>query len=255
VESGNRIVRLRFENEQLTEDKILLDNIPKKQFHDGGILRFGPDGYLYAGTGDARDPNSAQDLKSTAGKILRMDRNGDIPSDNPFNNYVWSYGHRNVQGISWDASGNMYASEHGPSGELNGWCCHDELNIIRKGWNYGWPFVIGNDAVENTITPAAHSGEDTWAPGGIAHVGDYLVAVACLRGERLILFDFDQYLHARNYVKEPSSTILYSGTLGRLRNVIAGPDGSVIFCTSNRDGRGDVREGDDKILLVKRLGN
>lgn len=244
IESGNRIVRLKFENEILTEDKILLDSIPKKLFHDGGILKFGPDGFLYAGTGDARTPENAQDINSLSGKILRMNRNGEIPSDNPFNNYVWSYGHRNVQGLCWDTNGNMFASEHGPSGELNGWCCHDELNAIQKGGNYGWPFVIGDMQKEKTILPIAHSGEDTWAPGGIEFYNDKIV-VACLRGEKILSFDIS------------NSNAIHADTLiddkyGRLRNILTTPDGDLIFCSSNRDGRGDAQEGDDKIYLLKK---
>ncbi len=258
-ETGNRIVRLKFQDEILSENKVLLDSIPKKLFHDGGILRFGPDGYLYAGTGDARTPENAQDINSLSGKILRMDREGNVPPDNPrltdsfgqaYINYVWSYGHRNVQGLCWDDNGRMYASEHGPSGELNGWCCHDELNIIEKGGNYGWPFVIGNDEKDNCINPIMHSGEDTWAPGGIVYLGNDVITIACLRGERLIRFDFYHYYHNRNLVEEPDILTLYTGIYGRLRNVIKTPEGDLIFCSSNQDGRGDAKEGDDKIYLV-----
>ena len=241
VESGNRIVRLKFENEILTEDKILLDGIPKKLFHDGGIIKFGPDGFLYAGTGDARTPENAQDLNSLSGKILRMDRHGVIPLDNPFQNYVWSYGHRNVQGLCWDKNGNMFSSEHGPSGELNGWCCHDELNIIQKGGNYGWPFVIGDMKKENTISPIAQSGDDTWAPGGIEFFNGKIY-IACLKGEKILIADAAD--------KKITDT-LFAGKYGRLRNIIKTPEGDLIFCSSNQDGRGNPLEGDDKIYRMK----
>ena len=254
--SGNRIVRLILENEILSENKILLDSIPKKFFHDGGILRFGPDGYLYVGTGDARDPNSAQDLTSNAGKILRMDREGNIPSDNPFQNYIWSYGHRNVQGLCWTPDGTMFATEHGPSGELNGWCCHDEVNIIEKGKNYGWPKVIGGNTSSGTILPFAHSGEDTWAPGGIIYVDDFneqntevgSIIFACLRGERLVQFDVD-----KNHVLINKNEIqLFPQIYGRLRNIINAPDGSIVFSTSNEDGRGNPEKNDDRIMIMYR---
>lgn len=254
VDEGNRIVRLKFENEILTEDKILLDSIPKKLFHDGGILKFGPDGFLYAGTGDARTPENAQDLNSLSGKILRLTRDGEIPADNPFKNYVWSYGHRNVQGLCWDKSGNMFASEHGPSGELNGWCCHDELNIIVKGGNYGWPFVIGEMEKENTILPIAHSGEDTWAPGGIELMEtseEKVILMACLRGEQIRKFTFADPRSGSLPANAYQQSIFINDQYGRLRNILKTPDGHLIFCSSNRDGRGDATEGDDKIFLIK----
>ncbi|MBC8046011.1 MAG: PQQ-dependent sugar dehydrogenase [Fimbriimonadaceae bacterium] len=273
IETGNRIVRLKLENDILTEDKILIDKIPHAMFHDGGILRFGPDGYLYAGTGDARDPNSAQDLKSYAGKILRMDKNGNAPTDNPFENLIYSYGHRNVQGLCWDNNKNMYASEHGPSGELNGWCCNDEINTIYKGQNYGWPYVIGDDKKENTILPKEHSGKDTWAPGGIVYVDDFnekeknigSLVTACLRDEKLLQIYIsigDATISKQSTEtlsdKQPLVTIidkheieLLEGDYGRLRNIITASDGSLIFCSSNKDGRGSPDKSDDKIYRMK----
>lgn len=262
VASGNRIVRLKLEKETLTENKIILDSIPKKLFHDGGILRFGPDGYLYAGTGDAREPNSAQDLTSNAGKILRMDKEGNIPADNPFQNYIWSYGHRNVQGLCWAPDGTMYATEHGPSGELNGWCCHDEVNIIGKGNNYGWPKVIGSNTSTGTILPFAHSGEDTWAPGGIIYMDDFneqddnigSILFACLRGERLVQFNVNKEKEGINNSNpiNAAEKQLFLETYGRLRNIILAPDGSIIFSTSNEDGRGNPVENDDRIMIMYR---
>ena len=251
AESGNRIVRLIFENEILIEDKILVDNIQKKMFHDGGILKFGPDGYLYAGTGDAREPNSAQDKNNLSGKILKMDRDGNAATDNPFKNLVYSYGHRNVQGLCWDENGNMFSSEHGPSGELNGWCCHDELNLIIKGGNYGWPEVIGDDEIagKEFILPISHSGIDTWAPGGIINIkGKNKILMACLRGEKLIQFN---YQSDKNIISSSIDKVYFNGDKGRLRNIIQLPDGSIIFCSSNRDGRGDPDEEDDRIYKMK----
>ena len=247
IESGNRIVRMKMENDAVTEDKILVDSIPRQKFHDGGILRFGPDGYLYAGTGDAREPQNGQNLLTLAGKVLRMDKDGNIPADNPFHSYVWSYGHRNIQGFCWDDKGNMYASEHGPSGEINGWCCHDELNKIEKGKNYGWPLVIGNDTHDGVTIPLCQSGDDTWAPGGIAFVknknGGGGIYMACLRGEKiLVLNSSDGYksIHEKLFEEE----------FGRLRNILLLPNGDLLFGTSNRDGRGNPKSGDDKIYRV-----
>ncbi len=254
IASGNRIVRLTFENETLSHEIILLDNIPKKLFHNGGILRFGPDGYLYVGTGDAREPENAQDINSNSGKILRMDRNGKIPSDNPFNNYVWSYGHRNVQGLCWTTDGTMYATEHGPSGELNDWCCHDEINTIVKGNNYGWPNVIGTSVMEGAQLPFAQSGDDTWAPGGIIYTSNFndqnsnagSLVFACLRGERLVKFSLSDTQNP------PQEMQLYAGIYGRLRNIISAPNGDIIFTTSNRDGRGNPDKTDDKIYIIRK---
>lgn len=245
VESGNRIVRLKMENSTLNDEVILVDSIPKKQFHDGGIICFGPDGFLYASTGDAREPECAQDLKSYSGKILRMDKNGNAPADNPFQNLIYSYGHRNVQGLCWDENGVMYASEHGPSGELNGWCCHDELNKIEKGGNYGWPFVIGDTKKEGTILPIAQSGDDTWAPGGIIFL-DNKIYMTCLKGERINVFS----ISPQNTVQAQEK--LFADTYGRLRNIIIAKDGSIIFCSSNKDGRGNPDKEDDKIYRVSR---
>src|SRR5262249_2927394 len=124
----------------LTEDQVILSGIPEASNHDGGALKFGPDGYLYVGTGDALSPSKAQDKSSLSGKILRIDRDGNAAPGNPFGNRIWSLGHRNVQGFAWTSAGTMLATEHGPSGEF-GWCCHDELNLIQPGKNYGWPIT------------------------------------------------------------------------------------------------------------------
>jgi glucose/arabinose dehydrogenase len=247
TESGNRIVRLTMDADSLREDRVILDGIPRAKYHDGGILKFGPDGYLYAGTGDARQPELAQDKSSLAGKILRIDRNGAAAADNPFNNEVFSYGHRNVQGLAWTDKGELFATEHGPSGELNGWCCHDELNKIIPGGNYGWPKVIGDDNCAGCITPLAHSGEDTWAPGGLIYVQDNgpstlqgKLVFACLRGQKLLVFD--------EHSPQPES-VLFDETFKRLRNIIQLKDGTIIFSTSNMDGRAAFPDREDDRLI------
>jgi len=130
----NRISRFKLEGDQITNETIILNNIPAAAIHDGGRLKFGPDGKLYATTGDSANPSLAQDTSSLAGKILRLNPDGTVPSDNPFGNYVYSYGHRNPQGITWGPSGIMYASEHGQNK-------NDEINIITRGGNYGWPLM------------------------------------------------------------------------------------------------------------------
>src|SRR6218665_336804 len=169
VTAGNRVVRLKLENDIITEDQTLLAGIPAANNHDGGALRFGPDGFLYLGTGDALMANLAQDTNSLAGKILRIDRNGNPPPGNPFNNYVWSYGHRNVQGFDWNDQGKMIATEHGPTSEF-GWCCHDELNLIEPGKNYGWPVAMGG-AESDSLTPAIYqTGFEVFAPSGCTFI-------------------------------------------------------------------------------------
>jgi aldose sugar dehydrogenase len=195
VVGHNQVVRLKFIDGALTQDQIILSGIPSANNHDGGALHFGPDGFLYLGTGDAVMPNLAQDTSSLAGKILRLDKNGNAAPGNPFNNRVWTYGHRNVQGFAWNAEGKMFATEHGPTGEF-GWCCHDEINLIEPGKNYGWPITYAGMETDS-LTPAAYqTGFDVLAPSGCTFIkgkewgsweGDFFLAA--LRGERLAHFD------------------------------------------------------------------
>ncbi len=250
VKDQNHIVRLKMEGETLIEEQVILQGIPKARYHNGGILRFGPDGYLYAGTGDGREPQSAQDTAGLGGKILRLTKNGEPAPGNPFNNAVYSVGHRNVQGLAWNAAGQLYATEHGPSGEIHDWCCHDEVNRITMGGNFGWPLVIGDEQHEGCILPLAHSGMDTWAPGGCVILrgsawGSYQgwLMLAGLRGQQLRLFDL-----ANPSVEQ---TVWLNGRFGRLRNLLMARDGSIYFCSSNRDGRGNPLDGDDKIYRMQ----
>lgn len=237
---ANQVVRFTFENEQLSNEKVILGGIPKNYNHDGGALRFGPDGFLYVGTGDAQDPPLSQDRSVPAGKILRIDREGNPASGNPFGTAVWSYGHRNVQGLAWHGNGKLYATEHGPSGDM-GWCCHDEANLVVKGGNYGWPLALGGTEKDSLRAPLAHSGETTWAPSGCEFTGELpfwsnTLVVACLRGEKLIRFKTDG---TGDGFTGQSDTL--AGTYGRIRNVIRTPHNSLIFCTSN---------GDDQIVEI-----
>ncbi len=248
----NRVVRMVDRNGRGNVDRVLLDRIPGAPVHDGGRLKFGPDGKLYITTGDARQPPLAQELTSLAGKILRINPDGTIPPDNPFpNSPVYSFGHRNGQGLAWHPDTKaMFESEHGPSGEF-GLCCHDEVNIIEPGKNYGWPFKAGIGGSPRYVDPIVESGAtDTWAPSGILipTSGPWRgsVLIAALRGvhlRRLVLRppDFRQVLRQETY---------FSGELGRLRDVVQGPDGSIYLLTSNRDGRGRPTPEDDRVLRI-----
>lgn len=248
----NRIVRYTERDNTLHDETIILDGIPGSARHDGGRIKFGPDGRLYATTGDAVRPGLAQDHGSLAGKILRINPDGSIPEDNPYNSSaVFSMGHRNPQGLDWHPySGVLVATDHGPSGERG--AAHDEVNVVHAGSNHGWPHVIGDETSDGMTGPIVHTGHDTWAPSGTAfydsyHVGDWhgMYAVATLRGEHLRLLDLD--LEGGGVL---DSVELFAGEFGRLRNAAMGPDGHLYVMTSNRDGRGDPAANDDRILRI-----
>jgi len=248
---SNRVVRLTFENNFLKEDKVIVGNIPQSPNHDGGALGFGPDGYLYIGTGDASNQMSAQDKNSLAGKILRVDKNGNAPADNPFSNKIWSMGHRNVQGFTWADNGKMLATEHGPTAEF-GLCCHDEINLIEAGKNYGWPLAIAGEEKDSLTLPLIQSGFDTWAPSGCTIVKGKewaqwrnCLVVATLRGQRLIRFTLNG---SNTSVVNAADT--FEGSFNRLRNIIQSPDGSLLFSTSNKGYINPLKESDDKIYRL-----
>ena len=236
--SENRIERRPLTGEPgalaLGSAETLLDGIPAGPVHNGGRLAFGPDGMLYATTGDAGNRDSAQDPEALSGKILRMNPDGSPPAGNPFpGSVVYSYGHRNPQGIAWDADGILYASEFGQ----DTW---DELNIIRPGGNYGWPRVEGIAGDRRFTDPVQQWHPDEASPSGIAVAGNS-VYIANLRGERL------RVVPLRN---PGSSEELLAGEYGRLRDAVQAPDGSVWILTNNTDGRGQARTGDDRVLRI-----
>lgn len=241
-ESGliNRIERYRFEENRLSEKTIIIDNIPGATYHDGGRIAFGPDGYLYITTGDAGSSNLAQDINSLAGKILRLKDDGSIPPDNPFGNAVYSYGHRNSQGLAWDDKDQLWATEHGRSGILSGL---DELNLIEKGKNYGWPIIQGDETRVGMESPIVQSGpNETWAPAGAAF-WDGSVFFGGLRGESL----YEAKILNDNKI---SLKIHFQQEFGRIRAVVLGPDSYLYITTSNTDGRGELKNNDDKIIRI-----
>ena len=240
-ELRNRVARYRDSGDALIEPTTIVDDIPGNRNHDGGRIAFGPDGKLYVATGDSQEPSTAQDRNSLAGKILRVNPDGSVPADNPFGSRLWSLGHRNVQGLAWDEQGRLYASEHGPSGDL-GLCCRDELNLIEKGGNYGWPQVTGDESRAGFIAPLAFSGNSgTWAPAGLAYKNGKLY-LATLRGAHLRVFTLQD---GKVTAQEERVT-----DRGRLRLVLLLRDGRLLLGTSNRDGRGEVRPGDDRLIPV-----
>ncbi len=237
----NRVESYRLENNTLRDRKSILENIPGSSNHDGGRIAFGPDGYLYITTGDAEKPELAQDVTSLAGKILRVRDDGSIPESNPFGNTVYSYGHRNPQGLAWDDQGRLWATEHGPSGLQSG---SDELNRIESGKNYGWPVIRGVETKVGMVSPVVNSGtKETWAPAGMAYANGKLYFTG-LRGQSL-------YVGKINADATVDLSVQLRNTYGRLRAVVLGPDGFLYITTSNTDGRGKITAGDDKIIRLK----
>jgi quinoprotein glucose dehydrogenase len=210
---------------------------------------------LYIGTGDSTHPGLAKDPHSLAGKILRVTADGEIPSDNPFpGSAVYSYGHRNVQGLAWHPqSGALFASEHGPTGEF-GLHARDEINLIEPGGNYGWPDATCAVSRPKLIDPLVCWAGASVPPGGIAFAGNDLL-VATLKSEALIRIRFsgsgDQYRISD--IQRWFASSQSSGRYGRLRDVVAGPDSSFYVLTSNRDGRGRAKPGDDRILRIVQM--
>ncbi len=253
----NRVIRLRDEGETGTFDRIVIDNIPGGAFHDGGRIAFGPDGMLYITTGETFDAKLAKDLKSLAGKILRIRPEGDIPADNPFRGSpVYSYGHRNPQGIAWHPVTNkLFESEHGPSGE-SGRFANDEINIIKIGGDYGWPDVSGAPGIRPYIDPVI-VWKKTTPPSGITfYKGNLLnrlkgdLFIATLKSEALIRVRLDAAAEKPQKIERWFAKDFSNGKYGRLRDVVEGPDGALYFLTNNTDGRGQPNDGDDRIYRI-----
>ncbi len=255
----NRVIRLRDAGDRGIFDRVIIDRIPGGRLHNGGRISFGPDGMLYITTGEIFEADLSQDLKSLAGKILRITPDGEIPKDNPFKDSpIYSYGHRNPQGLAWHPeTKELFSSEHGPSGEFLRFG-NDEINIIQKGKNYGWPDIIGRGKKGQYVDPFILM-EKTTPPSGMTfYKGDHIrhlkgdLFVATLRSESLIRIrlkkessNYKVFRMERWFAKDHNK-----GVYGRLRDVVEGPDGALYFLTNNRDGRGKPRNKDDKIYRI-----
>lgn len=241
----NRVSRFTFKNNALQDENIILDNIPGGSIHNGGRLRFGPDEKLWILTGDGARPMLAQDMNSLGGKVLRLNGDGSIPSDNPIKNSpVFSLGHRNPQGLAWHPlTEELLITEHGET-------AHDEINLIKADGNFGWPVVkkcYSDDP--KYISPIICSGNETYAPSGIASFGTNIwrlrnsFVFAGLRGNLLERFEM-----INSEVKERETII--KGDYGRLRAILTDKDGNIYVGTSNKDGRGSPSQDDDRILKI-----
>lgn len=251
----NRVERWQLSQDgfSATRDRTIIDNIPVAQFHNGGRIRFGPDGMLYIGTGDARQPDLSQDVNSLAGKILRVTPDGEVPDDNPFpGNPAYILGIRNTQGFDWVNESTLWVSDHGPSGDL-GRSGHDEVTVAQAGDNLGWPTVYRCETQQDLNTPAI-VWQQAMPPGGATiYRGNTIpewngsLIVAALRAEQL-----------QRVVIDPQSgqvqqhEVYLQGQQGRLREAIMGPDGELYVTTSNCDGRGSCPPERDKILRITR---
>ncbi|MEO6390253.1 MAG: PQQ-dependent sugar dehydrogenase [Pyrinomonadaceae bacterium] len=250
-----RVVRYRETGTALADRMVLIESIPAAQFHAGTRLRFGPDGMLYITTGDAGQRELAQKLDSLAGKTLRLKDDGTIPADNPFvgqagaRTEIWSYGHRTSQGLDWQPGSNlMFQTEHGPSG-FDGPGGGDEVDIVERGKNYGWPTIHHTQTKEGMEAPLLEYTPAIAPSGGSFYRGTAFPAFkgnfffSALRGTAIIRVVLD----GRKVVKQER---LLDGKYGRIRNVIEGPDGAIYFATSNKDGRGSPTSDDDRILKL-----
>ncbi len=254
--STNRVERWRLSptGRQATRDRLILDNIPVAAFHNGGRLRFGPDGMLYIGTGDAREPGTAQDANSLAGKILRLTPDGKIPADNPVpGNPAFISGIRNTQGFDWRDRNTLLVTDHGPSGEL-GRTGRDEVTVAKAGDNLGWSTIYGCQTQAGLVTPAI-SWVTAVPPGGAAiYTGK---SIPEWQGSLIIGTLGSRHLHRiafapNNPARVQLNEVYLQGTQGRLREVIMSPQGELYVTTSNCDSRGICPPDRDKILRITR---
>lgn len=250
-----RVVRFRETPQGLVDRKVIIENIPAARAHAGCRLRFGPDGKLYVTTGDATDRQLAQQLNSLAGKILRLNDDGAVPGDNPFAGRadarpeIWAYGSRNAQGIDFQPGTNLlFETEHGPSG-FDGPGGGDEVNIIERGKNYGWPIIhhratqAGMESPLLEYTPACAPASGAFYRANVFPQFKGNFFFGCLRGTRMIRVVLD----GRRVVSQEN---LLEGKYGRIRDIAEGPDGFIYFSTSNRDGRGTAASDDDRIMRL-----
>jgi glucose/arabinose dehydrogenase len=251
--TSNLVTRVRQTDGGGIDEELLVGAIPGSSIHDGCRLKFGPDGMLYASTGDASSRQLAQDLDSLAGKILRLRPDGGIPADNPFGpgSYIYSYGHRNPQGLAFrPTDGRLFSTEHGPSGEA-GLRAYDEVNVIEAGANYGWPEVVGAPGLVGFVDPlTTYPGVAVPPSGATFYSSDvipswngnfFFTSLGAQHLQRIILDQCD---------RPAAIERLFVEGFGRLREAIQGPDGYLYVATSNRDGRAQPRPGDDRILQI-----
>jgi len=240
----NKVLRITESGNRLADAATILDRIPGSKFTNGGFVKFGPDDKLYIGTGTPSDASHLpQDPESLAGKILRINGDGSVPEDNPFDGSpVYSIGHRNPQGMAWDAAGRMYVAEHGPDK-------NDEINVVVPGGNYGWPQSECSGDDNGNTRAAILCYDPSIEPGGIAFYDsdrlglEYGFVMASLRASNLYQIDFEEGL--------PSQQSILSG-VGRVRDVAVHPDGSIYIITSNTDGKGFPDEDDDRLIHIRR---
>ncbi len=250
-----RVVRFRETGTALTDRKVIIENIPAAQYHAGCRARFGPDGKLYVTTGDATDRKLAQQMNSLAGKTLRLNDDGSVPTDNPFMGQqnvrleIWSYGHRNAQGLDWQPGTNLqFQTEHGPSG-FDGPGGGDEVNIVERGKNYGWPTIhhtqtrAGMESPLLEYTPAIAPASAMFYRGAAFPQFRGNFFFGGLRGETIIRVVLD----GRRVVSQER---LLGKKYGRIRELAEGPDGAIYFSSSNQDGRGTPADNDDRILRL-----
>lgn len=230
----NRIVAMAWDGARLGAPEVILDGIPKGGRHNGGRIIVGPDGLLYVGTGEVADTDLSQDKNSLGGKILRITAEGRPAPGNPFGNEVWSYGHRNVEGLAFDERGQLWASEFGEQ-------TWDELNLITKGANYGWPMVEGSGQVEGLTNPKVVWTTDEASPAGLAYV-DGSLWMAALRGKRVWQIPISG-------TEASAPRALLEGELGRVRTVTPTGD-RLLIVTSNTDQFGAAADGEDRIVSI-----
>ncbi|MFH1121164.1 MAG: PQQ-dependent sugar dehydrogenase [Bacteroidota bacterium] len=254
-----RLVRYTWNSSVLINQETLIEGISANSYHDGSRLVFGPDGKLYMSTGDAGNTGNSQNMNSLSGKILRINPDGSIPSDNPYTgSYIWSIGHRNAQGLTFSPGGILYSSEHGPDTD-------DELNIIESGRNYGWPEVAGfcdqsaelNFCNDNEVREPLVVWTPTLAVAGISYYGhpdipewQNSVLMTSLKAGKLVSLKLSS-----NGMSITEQADWFVNHFGRLRDICVSPDGRVFLAVSNRDGRGTPRPGDDRIVEIKATGS